>query len=463
MSNAEQILHDLWRQQALPQSALSQVTFTGATPCLPSSFEVTAAAQSSIAAAALAAHSLGQLRGSGPTRLSVDTAQAAAECSGLFAIDGNTPPSWAPLSGLYRCRSGWLRVHANFDHHRDRALQALGLKAGVQTSREQLQKTLLGHDSVAAEQAINEAGGAASALRESSDWLQHPQALAIHELPLVEISRIGDAPARQLPVLAPQSPPLHDIRVLDLTRILAGPVAGRTLAAYGAEVMLINSPNLPNIDAIADTSRGKLSALLDFNLEQDRQRLDRLLQSSNVFVQGYRPGSLAGFGLDPTQIASRSPGIVCVSLSAYGRLGPWAARRGFDSLVQTVAGFNLDEAVAAGTDEPKAMPVQILDYASGFLMAFGASVALRRQQLEGGSWHVQISLARTAQWLRSLGRDNRGLSCQGINACDYLQTYESGYGVLSAVPHAARFNGQTCIWRYPSAAPGSHPPVWPIH
>ncbi len=461
MADADQILSELWALHELPASALSQVNLTGRNSCLASSFAVTAAAQGSIAAAALAATELGQLRGLTCAELTVDSGDAAAECTGLFAIDGTTPPTWAPLSGLYQCRDGWLRIHANFDHHRDCALSALNLPVGEQTAKETLSAHLLKHNSIDAEQAINDAGGAASAARQSSAWLQHSQARAISELPLVEISKIGPAKVRSLP--PPDSPiaPLSGIRVLDLTRILAGPVAGRTLAAYGADVMLINSPNLPNIDAIADTSRGKLSALLDFNCANERETLNELLTASDVFVQGYRPGSLAGFGLTAQQIADRAPGIVCISLSAYGRLGPWAQRRGFDSLVQTAAGFNHDEAIAAGAIQPKPMPVQILDYASGFLMAFGASVALRRQQQEGGSWHVQVSLARTAQWLRSMDRDLTGHTGETINPPSFLRTYRSGYGELSAVPHAAKFNGRFCEWQRPSCAPGSHPASWP--
>jgi crotonobetainyl-CoA:carnitine CoA-transferase CaiB-like acyl-CoA transferase len=461
MANADQFLARLWALHDLPQSSLSLANLGGRNPCLASSFAVTSAAQSSIAAAALAAIELGRTRGLDAPRLSVAAEDAAAECTGFFAIDGDTPPTWAPLSGLYQCADGWLRIHANFDHHRDCALRALGLPEGENTAKETLASRLLGHPAIDAEQAINLAGGAASAARTRSDWEQHPQAQAISALPLVEFTRIGDAPAREWPAVESAHAPLSGIRMLDLTRILAGPVAGRTLAAYGADVMLINSPALPNIDAIADTSRGKLSAQLDFNQSVDRATLDQLLQSSHVFVQGYRPGSLAGFDLGAEQIAERSPGIVCVSLSAYGRLGPWADRRGFDSLVQTAAGLNYEEAVAAGSDQPRPMPVQILDYASGFLMAFGTSVALRHQQLEGGSWHVQVSLARTAQWLREQGRNADDLAVDPIDPAAHLQDYESGFGKLTAVPHAAKFDDQWCEWRHLSKPPGSDPARWP--
>jgi crotonobetainyl-CoA:carnitine CoA-transferase CaiB-like acyl-CoA transferase len=225
--------------------------------------------------------------------------------------------------------------------------------------------------------------------------------------------------------------------------------------------MLINSPKLPNIDAIADTSRGKLSAHLDLNAQSDQEKLKDLIRQSHVFIQGYRPGSLRNKGFGPEQLAAIAPGLVYVSLSAYGEEGPWGSKRGFDSLVQTATGFNIAEALAAGSDQPKPMPVQILDYAAGFLMAFGAQVALARQATEGGSWHVRISLARTAQWLRAMGQIANGFTGSAANPNHMAQEYPSGFGQLKAMPHAAQFSRTPAGWSLQSMPPGSHPPVWP--
>jgi crotonobetainyl-CoA:carnitine CoA-transferase CaiB-like acyl-CoA transferase len=254
--------------------------------------------------------------------------------------------------------------------------------------------------------------------------------------------------------------PLTGIRVLDLTRILAGPVAGRTLAAYGADVMLVNAPNLPNIEAIIDTSRGKLSAHVDLSTDAGCATLRDLVRDANIFIQGYRPDGIAARGFGPQQLARLRPGIVCVSLSAYGHLGPWSNRRGFDSLVQTATGFNHAEGEAFG-GPPRALPMQILDFASGFLMAFGAQAALLHQAREGGSWHVRISLARTGDWLRQLGRIPNGTTAPKPDLESLLKTYESGYGRLVALPHAARFSATPPHWSRPSMPPGSHVPVWP--
>ena len=177
--------------------------------------------------------------------------------------------------------------------------------------------------------------------------------------------------------------------------------------------------------------------------------------------KGYRPGGLQALGFGPEDVARVRPGAVYVSLSAYGPVGPWAGRRGFDSLVQTATGFNVAEAEAFGAKAPKALPFQILDYASGFLMAFGAAAALLRQQTEGGSWHVRVSLAQTALWLRSLGRTPPDLSAPRPDFKALAQTYPSGFGQLEAMPHAARFSLTPPRWIRPSMPPGTHPPLWP--
>jgi crotonobetainyl-CoA:carnitine CoA-transferase CaiB-like acyl-CoA transferase len=266
------------------------------------------------------------------------------------------------------------------------------------------------------------------------------------------------------------------VRVLDLTRILAGPVGGRALAAFGADVMLVNAPHLPNISAIADTSRGKRSALLDLRDDADRATLGRLIDEAQVFSQGYRPGGIAALGFGPEAVAERRPGIVYVSLSAYGTQGPWAARRGFDSLVQTATGFNEAEARAFGEDKPHPLPMQMLDMASGFLMAFGASAALWKQQREGGSWHVQVSLAQTGHWLRGLGRIAAGAQASaqasaGVGAqaglpaakpdfVPFVERAESGFGVLDAIRPSAQLERTPAAYARPSAPPGTSAARW---
>jgi crotonobetainyl-CoA:carnitine CoA-transferase CaiB-like acyl-CoA transferase len=456
---AFETLADLLRLTKLPDEALGFVHLTGQDPVLPSSFAVGAAAQSTIAAAALAACELGHARGAARQRVSVDMTHAALECTGWFAVDGVVPNPWDVFSGLYGCQDGWVRVHANFRHHRDGALRLLGLDPAT-AKREEAQAALMDWKAIDFETAMAEAKLVATALRTFEQWDATPQGRAIGSQPLFTITRIGDAAPLDLPPISNQQRPLEGIRVLDLTRILAGPVGGRALAAYGADVMLVNSPHLPNIDAIADTSRGKRSVHVDLRTHEGRATMDSLAAQAHVFIQGYRPGGLAELGFGPQDLAAKRPGIVYVSLTAYGAQGPWAARRGFDSLVQTAMGFNDAEGRAFGDGKPRALPMQILDEATGYLIALGASTALRRQQLEGGSWHVQVSLAQTGHWLRSLGRVAEGFRIAKPDMEPWTETTSSGFGELKALRHSAIVERTPARWVRPSVPPGTDPPRW---
>jgi crotonobetainyl-CoA:carnitine CoA-transferase CaiB-like acyl-CoA transferase len=250
--------------------------------------------------------------------------------------------------------------------------------------------------------------------------------------------------------------------VLDLTRIIAGPACTRALAAHGADVLLVTGPHLPSIPTLViDTGRGKRSTHLDLRQSEGCRQLAELVSGADVFVQGYRPGGLAARGFAPAQLAAMRPGIVAASLSAYGDCGPWSGRRGFDSLVQTASGFNEAERQAAGDPKPRPLPCQALDHASGALMAFGIMAALRRRVEQGGSWHVRVSLAATARWLRGLGRVAGGFDVPKPDLSDCLETSASGFGVLTAVRHAAALSLTPPRWYLPSRPLGSDPACWP--
>jgi crotonobetainyl-CoA:carnitine CoA-transferase CaiB-like acyl-CoA transferase len=460
--SANQALRRIWLDAQLPAPALDFARLSGSDPVLPSSFAVGTAVQASLAAAALAACEWRFQRGAGPRQaVSLDMLHAALECCGHFTLDGQAPRVWDKLSGLYRCGDGGhVRVHANFAHHRDGALALLGCPAGPDTERTAVAAALQRCSAIDFESAAAKAGLVVSAARDFATWDAHPQAQAMAGSPLVRIERIGDgapmAPAR----CSTRDAPLNGLRVLDLTRILAGPVAGRTLAAYGADVMLVSSPHLPHIDAVAETSRGKRSAHVDLRTPSGRATLRHLLGSANVFLQGYRPGGLAALGFSPQDVAALRPGIACVSLSAYGPVGPWAARRGFDSLVQTATGFNIAEADAFGAAEPRALPMQVLDYGAGHLLAFGALAALLRQSQEGGSWHVQVSLAGVGAWLRALGRVPEGIGIHRPLYEPFLQAFDGGFGRVVAVRHAVQMADTPPAWTRPSVPPGTDAPSW---
>ena len=268
-----------------------------------------------------------------------------------------------------------------------------------------------------------------------------------------------------MPLPAGYGRPLAGLKVLDLTRVIAGPVCGRTLAAHGAEVLHVSAPHLPSIGPLGvDTGRGKRCAHVDLRDAAGRDTLRGLAAGTDVFVQGYRPGGIAGHGFSPEDLARVRPGIVAVSLSAYGHIGPWSGKRGFDSLVQTATGINAAEAEAAGkSGEFKPLPCQAIDHASGFLPAFGALAAVLRRAGEGGSWHVRVSLASTGRWLRGLGRVEGGLAVADPGAADVadlMEPIQSPFGRVDAVRHAARLSRTPAYWAGPPVPLGTHAAAW---
>jgi crotonobetainyl-CoA:carnitine CoA-transferase CaiB-like acyl-CoA transferase len=462
MQSPKQILADLWTLAGGESAALDAVTLTGDGPQLPSSFRVAVAAQTSIAAAGLAAANIWKLRSRQGQEVAVDMRHAVVECRSeryLRLDDTPPPPAWDAIAGVYKTGGHrFVRLHTNFPHHRDAVCRVLNCKA----ERDEVQAALMQWDAEAFETAAYEAGGVVSMMRSHDEWSALPQAKALAGLPVIALEKIGDAAPKPWPA---GDRPLAGLRVLDLSRVIAGPVAGRTLAAHGADVLLVSSPDLPAIPWLTiDTGRGKLSTFIDLKRDEGRNKLKELLTEADIFSQGYRPQALANLGFSPEEAARINPGIVCVSLSAYGHIGPWANRRGFDSLVQTSTGFNHAEGEAAGVDGPKELPAQILDHATGYLMAFGAMMAKARQSREGGSWHVRVSLAQTGNWIWNLGRVTDGLKTadlKGEAIEPFSQQMPSGFGSLHAITHAAQLSRTPAFWSRPAVPLGSHPPRWP--
>jgi crotonobetainyl-CoA:carnitine CoA-transferase CaiB-like acyl-CoA transferase len=462
MPTPREILVDLWTSAGGDPAALDRVTLTGDEPQLPSTFRVAAAAQASIAASGLAAAQIWQQRSGQSQNVAVDMRHAVVECRSerYLRVDGQPPgPAWDAIAGIYKTRDQrFVRLHTNFPHHRDAVCRVLNCKP----ERDEVQAALMQWDGEAFETAAYAAGGVVALMRSHDEWSALPHAKALAELPLLSIEKIGEAAAKPWPA---GNRPLAGLRVLDLSRVIAGPVAGRTLAVHGADVLLVSSPDLPAIPWLTiDTGRGKLTSFVDLRSEQGRGRLRELLAQADIFSQGYRPRALAALGFSPQEAADISPGIVYVSLSAYGHAGPWAERRGFDSLVQTATGFNHAEGQAAGVDGPKELPAQMLDHASGYLMAFGAMMARARQSREGGSWHVRVSLAQTGRWLWNLGRVADGLATEDLKGDvvkRYIEEIPSGFGPLRSVSHSAVLSKTPAFWARPAMPLGSHPPQWP--
>jgi crotonobetainyl-CoA:carnitine CoA-transferase CaiB-like acyl-CoA transferase len=458
------ILDALWREAGLAGPA--PAALTGEEPVLPSSFRVGAAAQAVVAAATAAAAEIHRRRGGPAQQAEVAMRHAALEFSSerYLQLDGAPAPAgWDSIAGTYRCGDGrWVRLHTNFPHHRAGVLRLLGCEG----TREAVGAALRDREAFAFEQAAAEAGMCVAAMRSFAEWDAHPQGQAVAGLPPLRIERIGEAPPTPLPPLTAR--PLEGLRVLDLTRVIAGPVCGRTLAAHGADVLHLSAPHLPSFDdLLPDTGRGKRSAAIDLRTEEGKATLRHLVSEADVFLQGYRPGAVAGHGFAPEALAALRPGIVCTSLSAYGEVGPWGGRRGFDSLVQTASGFNHAEAVAAGADPadaaPKVLPCQALDHASGFLLAFGTLAALLRRAEEGGSWLVRVSLAGTGTWLRRLGRLDGAFDVpvpKLEELGDLLEEMPSGFGRLTALRHSGHLAATPPHWALPPVWLGTHPPAW---
>ena len=454
------VLGELWRWAGEDLAALDWAQLTGGDPVLPSDFKIATVAAASIAAAGLAAAELWRLRSGRRQHVAVDARAAAAafRSERYLRVDGRTPPgAWHPVSGFYRAGAErWIQLHCNFPHHREGALRVLGCD-GI---RDAVTAAVAKRKAAELEDGLAAAGLCAGMVRAPAEWQQHPQARAVATLPLFEIVRIGDAPAE---AAGRGERPLSGVRVLDLTRVIAGPVCGRTLAGHGANVLLVTAEHLPAIEVhLMDGGFGKRSARLDLRRADHLEQLRVLMRHADVVCQSYRPGALAARGLSPEDLARLRPGIVYVTLSAYGHVGPWRERRGFDSLVQSVSGIAHEGGVAAGTDGPRHLPAQALDHATGYLAAFGAMVALARRAREGGSYLVRVSLAQTGRWLDRHGRvAGHGVPDPRVEDVEaFLQTTATPFGVLRHVSPAPILSETPASWARPSVPLGTHAPEW---
>ena len=410
---------------------------------------------------------LWELRTGRRQEVAVDTRQATASLrSGHYMqINGaSVSTERNQVMGVYPAKNGrWSYLHCNFPNHRAAALSVLG----VPEDREAVRQAVANWDALDLEEAIIAAKGAGGMVRTMDEWAQHPQAAAIASLPLMEIVKIGDSPPEPLP---DGDRPLSGVRVLDLTRVLAGPTCARTLAEHGADVLKITGPHLPHLGYQEyDTGHGKLSAHLDLRQPKDLETLRGLVREADVFSQGYRPGTLGNRGLSPEALAQLRPGLVFVSLSAFSHVGPWASRRGFDTVVQTVSGITnrQGELFPGAAPGPQFYPVSAIDYLTGYLMAFGAMVGLARRVREGGSWLVRISLAQTGRWLVGRGQvpevDLKDVPKEFTpeELERWSMTSDTPAGRLHHLGPVVRLSETPPRWARPSVPLGYHEPVWP--
>ncbi|MGW6121303.1 CoA transferase [Nocardia sp. NPDC055165] len=448
MTTAQQLVHAYETGLGLPPSSDADVPDPGAR--LAATLPVWALAAGSVAAVSAAANRVRVARGlpARPVRLDADRVTAAFSSERLFRRGGSAPAFFAELSGFFPTADGWVRTHANYPHHRQRLLRALDLPAAGDAA--QLTARFSAMKGAEIEDAAAAVGAIAARVRTEGEWAESPmgRAAALGALVAVD-ARDARTSTTSWPGAGERAAtverPLTGLRVLDLTRVLAGPVATRTLALLGADVLRIDPPHLPEIDwQFSDNCQGKRSTLLD--LRTDLATFEILLDEADVLVTGYRPGALAAAGVR----AAGHPGLIEATVSAWGTSGPWGERRGFDSIVQAVSGISLLE---GAPDRPGALPAQALDHGSGYLLAAAVMDALLARADDGFGRNVRVSLARTASWL--LTADDRCPGHPAPTPPDPASTVTHSE-LVTAAPAFADYDD----YRWPAPPYGSAQPFW---
>lgn len=368
--------------------------------------------------------------GTAPSEVGLDTEHVAvAATSERYGhLVGQPPPvSFAPLSRFWRTADGWLRTHGNYPWHRERLLAVLA------SDEDDVDRAIAERDGSQLEQALFDAGGLGVVVRTPEEWASHPQGASYRGRGLVEWHYVGERRA------LPPGRFLDGVRVLDLTRVIAGPTCTRVLAAWGADVLRLDPPHLPEIEGQAvDALSGKRSASLDLRTAEGLQRLHELLGQADVLVHAYRPGAIEAFGLSPAELAERHPHLSVVSLSAWGTDGPWGRRRGFDSLVQAATGIAV---VECSEEQPGVLPAQVLDHATGHLAAAAAALALA-----DGPRHAQLSLVQTAHWLLAVGTRPAD-DAVPVDAERWMTTLRGGGREVRVVAPLGRIGEASPQWR----------------
>jgi crotonobetainyl-CoA:carnitine CoA-transferase CaiB-like acyl-CoA transferase len=444
------------------------VTFEEGAPGLATRFAADEAAAAALAAGATVAADLWRLRGGAEQAVTVSTREAAANLASFtynrFSDLQRAPPTRdaamarTAAIGFHPTGDGrHVFLHPSFPPGVQRLLAALK----CEDTPEAVRAACLARPAQVIEDAIAAERGCGAKVRTPEEWDASEPGRVLVGRPVVEVIKLADSPPQPLP---PGEAPLSGTRVLDLTRVLAGPTCARTLAQYGADVLHIASPKLPASAAfVPDVNHGKLSAWLELDTEAGLARLRELVAGADVFSQGYRTGALERHGLGPLDLARLRPGLVYVSINCYGHEGPWRGRAGWEQLAQTVSGMAY---VHGGEDGPKLQPAAVTDYTTGFLAAFGALVALQRRALWGGSYLVRVSLCQTGMWVRGLGiaGDERLAAVQplsGDEIAGWCVSEDTGWGPMSHLRPAVRMASTPAVWRRPVVQLGTHPAEWP--
>ncbi|KAA0946504.1 MULTISPECIES: CoA transferase [unclassified Pseudomonas] len=441
--------------QAALDLPLTPLTFTEA-GALPSTFAVTQLASACVGATGQAiAQLLLQQTGRLPT-VSVDRRLTSFWFSSSLRPDGwKVPPLWDPIAGDYASADGWIRLHTNAPHHRAAAERVLGQV----TDRAAMALKVVQWNAAELEQAIVDAGGCAAQMRSSQAWQAHPQGLAVNQEPLIR-RQVFDRVSEET-WLGSVARPLTGIKVLDLTRVLAGPTASRFLAGLGADVLRIDSPDWNEPGVVPEMTLGKRCARLNLKQSDDRAVFEDLLKQADILVHGYRADALEQLGYTCVELQRIAPGLIDVSLNAYGWTGPWRNRRGFDSLVQMSSGIAEAGMQWQQTDKPVPLPLQALDHATGYLMAAAAIQALAERLKSGRSGSARLSLARTAKLLVDAGQVSEQPPLRPEEPADQgLVVEQTAWGPAHRLLAPVNINGTPLQWDLPAGELGAHRPQW---
>ena len=437
------------------------VEISGKDPIVDTPFLAGEAVASAIAAQAAAVSEIWKLKTGQRQHVRVDMKAALNSITGLDNIyqSGHhidTGFQNEPTIGFYPTRDcKWIFILGLFPSLRDGLLTLLNCahsKAAIGESiakwdAQELEDTLAEHDL---------SGGM---LRTQEEWRSHPQGKSLSNLPVVDIVKIGKSESELN--INEKKRPLSGIRVVDLTRVLAGPIASRLLAEQGANVIHISSPNLPYLlSALFETGMGKKSAFIDLDKPKDVESIKELISESDIFCENYHRSGLSKHGLSPLELAKLRPGIIYVSESAYGEVGPWQYRRGAEQLAESVTGISAE---LGAIDSPKIFPGYLNDYLTGYLAAFGACAALIRRAKEGGSYWVRVSLCRSAMWVQDLGRVSSSdildpVTCQERES--FMIESDTPYGKIKHIGPVAKYSETTSYYDTPVVPLGVHQPIW---
>ena len=456
--------------RGLPLPEKDEVSITGSDPVLNTHFRLAATALAAIAGIGVAVNDLWELKTGRRQSIAIDAVAATAalksknyfqakNANGVFEnVTDASHEANRGLTGIFQTKDGrWLLPHFGLDHLRRRMLDLLQADA----DKESIAKAVAKWDALELENAIDEARVCGGMIRTNEEWLQEPHGKILAAKPVVEIIKIGDSEPEPMPA---GDRPLSGIKALDLTRILAGPITGRTLAEHGADVLMVSAPHLPQVwSYVADTSHGKRSCYLDLRDESEKQTLLDLVKTADVFSQGYRPDKINQMGLGPEALAEIRPGLVYVSINCYGADGPFSHRGGWEQIAQIMTGIAAEGVQSSSGYKPKTLPAAANDYITGYLGAYGTLLALARRAREGGSYHVRVSLCQTGMMIYDQGKvgtlpENLNLGMSDVDSL--CMESDSHLGRIKHLAPVLSLSETRPYWALPTPKMGSNDPRW---